>query len=252
MDCIQGRGRGREMSRLSKHKRRENKSVVSNPFSIQLNDRFIISPIEYHNGFYAVACSTELLDGGEMHTQDDWIEYSQGSGWSLPSGPMYHATLAALYRERDGIEKESIKKIKELFKKDFANYSMMTSTRIEYSKSGLDKVVHDLGLSDSYELKNLVAGPWCFVNDNSCFDNTIDALLGTKDLDEVEQVYEWVSGKKPYFWRLNNPDKKERVLVLGFGSHSFGIGAYVDIDGCEPARGVVRRKISTGSEGKKK
>ena len=85
-------------------------------------DRYVISPIKYHDGAYEVSWSRELLDDGNNHTQDGWIENLKDSEWSLPSGPLYSATFKALDQNKDGNNKELIKKLRTSFKEDFVKH----------------------------------------------------------------------------------------------------------------------------------
>ena len=104
----------------------------------------------------------------------------------------------------------------------------MTSTRINYSASGLDEIIHDYGQESQYSLEADIVGPNWYVNAQSGLDGSIEALLGISNLADVENVFKWISEKKPFLWRSNaKPNKKDvRALVLGVGDgSSFGIDA---------------------------
>ena len=88
----------------------------------ELEDRYVISPIKYHDGLYEVSWSRELLDSGNNYNKDEWIENLKDSEWCLPSGPLYYATLKALYQNKDGNNKELIKKLRTSFKEDFVKH----------------------------------------------------------------------------------------------------------------------------------
>ncbi|MBI4017168.1 MAG: hypothetical protein HY363_05760, partial [Candidatus Aenigmarchaeota archaeon] len=62
-----------------------------------------------------------------------------------------------------------------------------------------------------------------------------------QDLSELKKCYEWLTGKSPYFWRLNTRPSQntERVLVLGCSGGDF----YVNASGIgRSARGAVARR----------
>ena len=88
----------------------------------ELEDRYVISPIKYHDGLYEVSWSRELLDSGNNYNKDEWIENLKDSEWSLPSGPLYSATFKALDQNKDGNNKELIKKLRTSFKEDFVKH----------------------------------------------------------------------------------------------------------------------------------
>ena len=230
--------------------------VLHNPsiseFKIkELENSFAISPLKLHDGLYRVEWSKELLDEDKRHTQDEWNLILQGSEWSLPSGQLYCATLEALYRNKDGNYKTVIEKLNGIFSNDFANHFMITSTRIKYPAVGLDEIIHDYGSASKYEIQIDFVGNNGIVNSESGFEDPIESLLGTGDLTEVEEVFEWVSGRKPYLWRLGGKPKNDTMLTLLLGGDNvrFSIDAVGRIGNVRPARGVVRSKISTGNKG---
>ena len=85
-----------------------------------------------------------------------------------------------------------------------------------------------------------------YVNAGCGFDDSIDALLGTNNFAKVKNAYEWLSGNKPYLWRVNiQPDKDtERVVVLGIDVGRFDISSYAGISSSRPARGWSVNKSS--------
>ena len=217
-------------------------------------DRLVVAPIEYRRELYRVSWSKYLLDNGQSHTQDQWRTLLHGGEWSLPDGALYYATLSALYQNRQGSHKEGIKKIQRSFRKDFRNDWMMTSTHITYAARGLDTIVHEYKQPGNYTVKARVNGPNEWVTPQSGFEESIDALLGTRNLAQLEKIFQWVSSKKPHLWRLINPPTKneQRALVLGVNDYGrFIINANDSITNGRPARGVVAQKISGESGGRR-
>ena len=220
--------------------------VVPSSLSIEnLTDRYVISPIVYRDGLYQVSLSKKLLDNGAERVQEDWVSYLAPTEWRLASGPLAMALYTSLYMERQGTHKATISKIQRMLRKDHRDEWMMTGTRIKYMPKGLDEVIHEYGTPEAYSVNLKMVGPDEWVTPTSGFEDSIEALLGTRDLALVQQVSSWASGKKPYLWRVNERPKKldERALVLGVDDSGwFDINA--NSNGGRPARGVAVQKIS--------
>jgi len=228
-------------------------------FSIEeLDDRYVISPISYHNGLYEVSWSRELLDGGNSYAQDEWLEILEEGEWSLAPCPLYHATLTALYYEKDGTQKDKIENFRNLFTDNLKDNWIVTGTTILYTLSKKDIVFHYDPIGD-LELDVNIFGAPGFISRSIAATGqveSIEALFGTRDVGEVEKVYEWVSGKKPYLSvldKITDETKEEMankmaIYPLGFHLDHDRLGIYVDVtpEMAWCARGVVLQEISTG------
>ncbi|MBI4017051.1 MAG: hypothetical protein HY363_05155 [Candidatus Aenigmarchaeota archaeon] len=226
--------------------KKEEDSSATREFSIDdgLGDRFVIKNIPFKDAFYTLQWSEELIDGGQSRTQDEWKDFLQQSEWKLPDAPLYHATLAALYAHKDGLQSELVEKVRNTFSKHFKERWLVTGSWVVYEPQGNDTVKHALL---GAEKQAMVVGPDGWVNARCGFEDSMNALLCTCELAEVEKVYEWVSGKKPYLWRINNKKNvnAERAVVLGVYLDRFVIDAYVIISAVGPLSGwsSARRKL---------
>ncbi len=221
-----------------------------------LADRYRIHQVQYQNGLYVVDLRKELLDEGKSHTQQEWINLTQNTEWKLADMQLYHATLAALYRQREHpvqAQKDIVAELHRLFKADFdpAKPYMSTSTRIKYAASGKDEVTHEWGYASARKKAVALVGPDTLINPSSGLEEQMDVLLGSRDLAEIENVYEWISGKKPYLLRFNQSPARdeERAAVLGSDVSRFSIVCIDDLDNGRPALGwsSSREEISGGS-----
>ena len=222
---------------------------VGSGFSIESwADTYRISGVVIDGNEHVVDLDKNLLDGGKSHTQDEWVVLTK----KLPSAKQYNAIILSLYANKDHVNSQQralIEEAKEMLKQDFVKHYMMTSTRVAYQPTGKDKITHDFGYASMQVINDDIVGPHAWINPASGLEKPISAILGTDNLAEVEQAYEWLSGKKPYLWRVNEKPTEEvlRAVVLGLGGSRFGIGAYDDIiNGDRPARGcdLVGQKIS--------
>jgi hypothetical protein len=229
-----------------------NTTDASTDFLIEeLSDTYRIRGVLLDNEYYVVELVKELLDGGERHTQEGWVEYTQTTELKIPSAKMYNAFIFTLYANKDhkdAVQKHLVEKVKGVLKQDFAAHYMMTSTRVAYQKTGKDRVTHDYGMLKPQQVDEDIVGPYAWINAASGVEKPVKTILGTDKLEEVEHAYEWLSGRKPYFWRFNiKPSKEEeRAVVFGLVDDysRFDIDAYAfNIDYGMPARGVVAQKI---------
>ena len=219
--------------------------VIPGPFAIQsLDDRYVISPVQYHGKLHQVSLSKNLLDGGKSHSQDKWCNILQNTEWQLPSGPQMIGLMTALYNEREGTQKTLISEIQKKLKKDFKECWMMTGTRIKYKSNGPDEVIHNYHSLEEYSVDAVIVGLDNWVTPASGFEESIEGLLGIRDLAQLEKVSEWVSSKKPYLWRVNSKPKVDdvRALALGvYGNYSFDADGSINYD--RPARGVASQNF---------
>ena len=212
-------------------------SAESTEFDIiEQSDSFVLKGIPYLGGHQDIAWGKELLNNGQTLTQDSWTDFLQKSEWQLPDALTYHATLAALYQHKDGFQSQLVERVRSVFSKYFRKNLLMTGTRVVYEPQGNDVVKHSHD-----EVPAVIVGANGRVNAESGFEDSIEVLLGTRDLTEVEDVYLWLSERKPYLRRLNNRSNQriERVVVLGVEDDRFNIYCYDYFDYSWPALGVV-------------
>ncbi len=198
-------------------------------------DAFIVHGVEYLKQKITVAWYKNMYRG-EFYTQDKWIKLKA----KLPGVDIYYATFLALYKNKDGPYKALVEKMKQMFKKDFDNIFMMTSTRIRYNANGEDEIIHDYGGADESRIKINLIGENDYLNSNKIRPKIITSLLASDSKGEVVEVFEWISGLKPYLWRLQQKPEQdtERAVVLGRVIDGFVIDC-VGYIGVRPARGVL-------------
>ena len=221
-------------------------------FYIQdLPDRYVLNNLMYTGELWTVGWGKNLLDNGQAHTQDQWVDLTKTAEFKLACGPLYLATIFALYDHKDipdTSQNTLVNRMKKMFKDDFdpSKPWKMTSTRISYAPQtpvalvNPDRVEHNFGYSNQF-------GTFCdLVGPSECLksghERTIDGLLMTQDLPKLEAAAQWLTGKRTYLWRLSSRPQSEtqRVLVLGcVDGDGFSIGANGSIGGNRPARGVV-------------
>ena len=223
----------------------ETPEILKTPGS-SLEDKasfWTITNVPYRNQLYDIDLLKTLLDNGATKTQDQWSEYAKQA---IPKGefhaadfPLYHALFATLYHVRDGPSKAATEEIQQFLNDKFTKYWLMTLTRVIYTPSGKDKVIHRLGLPDQYTIDEVIIGPNEWVK-KAVEKAPYKALFGADDTAEIQSVYHWLTGREAYLWRLNTKQETPQGRVAGFVAGSGG--ACLDCGGgpadSDPALGV--------------
>lgn len=198
---------------------------------------FTIYGVEYLGKKVIVSWYKNLMDGGNIHTQNEWIRRKENS----PDIALYHATFVALYENRTGPYVVSVERIRKMFKKDFEDEWMMTSTRIKYDNEGEDEIIHDYKNKNEYVVKAYVKGHSSFIESGDVSLELLNSLLGSRNKNEIVKVYTWLMEIKPFLFRLERKPMRttERAVVLGCGL----IGNRFNIDCVESINGHARKVV---------
>ena len=197
----------------------------SDRFSLEnLVDSWMINGVNYRNGIYQVELGKELLENKAQKTQDEWIKYTkqaiQNNQFYLGDMQLYHSLFEALFRNKDNAQhKDVIEQARVFLQKTFESYWLMTLSRVKYTKQGQDKVTHNYGLQDKLEIQGNIVGADGYITQINP-QNELNAILGRDDINEINQVYNWITGKNTYLWRLNSKPKKDDERVVRFYSDS--------------------------------
>lgn len=185
-------------------------SLISEFKIEELEDRFVLGPINYNNLSYEAELCKKLLDNGESHSALEWQRLLKYSEWSLPSGSFYFAMFSTLYQNRDGKYKELINKLTRKFLDDFWDNGLITSTKVNYVQDAFE-IIHDSESDGQYLV---------IANE----DNLLESVLGANSDEEAEQIIEWASKMEPVFEFMDVRDSYYRNLyasgrtrVLTFG-----------------------------------
>ena len=165
------------------------------------------------------------MDNGKKKTQDEWAEFAkiqkQNNGFYTADSPLYNTLFTALFNRRNEKIAEEIRKfLKEQFEKNW----LTTLTRIKYMPKGLDKIIHNYNLPDQYIINETIIGLDGYLKDaETNAQPALNAVLGSKKTDEIDDAYKWITGKDTCIWRLNNKPKKIEERVAGFYADSDGV-----------------------------
>ena len=211
------------------------KKQNTNPVTPKQNTAFgnsdgfwTIEGVSYRGQTHTVDLLKTLLDNGANKTQDEWVEYTktqkQNNGFYTGDFPLYNSLFTALYERRNEKIAEEIREfLKEQFKKNW----LTTLTRIKYMPKGLDEIIHNYNLPDQYIINETIIGPDGYLkNAETNAQPALNAVLGSKKTDEIDEIYKWITGKDTYIWRLNNKPKKIEERVARFSANS--VRAYLN------------------------
>ena len=218
-------------------------------FSFQdMNDFWRVNGVSYQNGIYQVDLLKTCLENNASKTQDQWAEYSNNSiknnGFYVGNAQLYHSLFSSLFRNKDSSYKNDIEKARDFLQKSFNDYWLMTLTRINYKKSGKDEVIHDYNLPTQFSILEDIVGAKGFVTQTNP-QKELKSILDSNDVNETNSVYNWITNKNLYLFRVNGKPKKDdaRVVRLDSGSDWAGLDCNWNPGGSNRALGVRRAKI---------
>lgn len=180
-----------------------------------LEDFWRIPNVNYRNGIYTVDLLKSLLDNGNSKTQEQWVEYSkqakQNNNFYVGDMPLYHTIFTALSKNNGKDAQEAIDFIKAQMRAKW----LMTLTRIKYNPKGKDEVVNNYGMDDEYAIKTNFVGADEFIAKSKDTDY-LKAILGTNNIDEINEVYQRINGTDAHIWRVNSKPGNIDERVAGF------------------------------------
>ena len=150
------------------------------------------------------------------------VEKPKGNPHPASSDLVYSILLGA-YRLEDIEGKNSLRKF---LKQELQRWPSTTS-RVLYSPSGENEVVHNCGTSDEYRLKeSKLVGPSCLIKDS--YNSVLKTVLGTDNIHEINEVFNWINSTNLSLWRRNSnhSERDERTICLEIDSK----GAYLQLD----------------------
>ncbi len=212
-------------------------------FSLEdLTDFWRINGVNYRNQIGQVDLGKAVLPS---KTQDKHASFSQDaiSKGQLYVGntQLYHSLFTILFQNKDNPQfKDKIEETRQFLQESMKNYWLMTLSRIKYTKSGKDLVIHNYGLQDKFEIQENIVGPDGYITQINP-QNELKSILGSNDVNEINQVYNWITKKDLYLWRLNNKPKENDERVVRLGSDSDMAILYCDWDPDDSSRALAVR-----------
>ncbi len=187
------------------------------------SNHWTITGVNYRNQIFSVDLSKSLLDNGNLKTQDQWVEYSktarQRKDFYTGDFPLYHALFRALFFSKDSSGKSKVEEARVFLEKQFKEKWLTTLTRIRYLPQGKDLIIHNYGMPDKLEIPVDFVDQDEWVKDSKT-PQVYNALLGTNNLQEINQIYSWITKKPAYLWKLNNKPKSVDERVARFYADS--------------------------------
>jgi len=179
---------------------------------VSASDFWTIPNVSYRGNVSAWDLSKQLLPSRTQQQHAEHRNSAQKGEFVTADMPLYHAIFDALYEQRHALEFTETARsfIQNAMRQRFPN----TLTRIAYSVRGKDIVIHNYGTKDSYPIKENIVGPNRFIKYKD--KRALTAILGTSDIDKINQVYNWLNGTDLFIYRLNEKPNELTEVVAGF------------------------------------
>ena len=194
--------------------------------------------VNYRNEIYNVDLSKTLLDNGTAKTQQSWAEYSEEAmkrnDFYTADMPLYHSLFTTLSK----LQTQEAQEAREFIKKQMREKWLTTLTRIAYQPVGKDKIIHNYGTGNKYELEENIVEKTRIIE--AADSSALKALLGTDNINEINSVYQILNSTPTFIWRLNSkPDSiDERVAGFYAGSDRVSLSCNRNSAVAYPSLGV--------------
>ena len=188
-------------------------------------DFWRIDNVPYGNRVSSVGLAKTLLDSGNAKTQDEWAEYSrqarQSNGFYAGSFPLYYSLFSHLHDLRENPSmRNTAEEARQFISKQMFEKYLMTLTRLQYKASGNDIIVHNYGMPDQSQAGgNLTGKDGWITNADTDAQGMLELLTGEKDVNRINEIYKWITGKESYLWRVNSKQDTERVARFRANSY---------------------------------
>ena len=203
--------------------RTHSSSSPSQVSSIQSTDNYwTITNVNYRNPTDAYQLSKQLLPS---KTQDQHAQHAKqaiaSNNFYTPDFPLLYNIIETTHNLRDdSTHKDTAEEIRQQLQKWVRAKWLTTLTRIQYTPTGKDKIIHNHGLDDQYEIEQNFIGKNGQIPANSP-EQLYKDLLGTKSsVQKISEVIQWLNQTPTYIWRLNSKPKKLTERVAGFVANS--------------------------------
>ncbi len=189
-----------------------------------IGDYWQVSGVNYRNGVHTVDLAKTLLENGNAKTQNDWASYSESAlaqnEFRTPDYPLFYGLVKALYSAKDDSTKaQEVEEAKKFLKDTSRAKWLMTLTRIDYQPNGEDIITHNFGTREKYEEKTDFVGLDGLLTDKAT-PASCKSLLGSDNVQEISDVFQWLNGTNTYIWRVNSRPNQLIEKVAGFWADS--------------------------------
>lgn len=153
-----------------------------------------------------------------------WVKELSEVGWKLPSVKDYHAVFSFIYANRKNSKfEETINSLRETFARNEFCYSspkLATSTYAFYNQSQLQEPA----------IPNLPAFTPGGIGEYADHEAFLNALLGTRDVDNVAAIWNYVSSQEIRLLSRPNIAYGNPIVsvILGSCLRSSGVGITID------------------------
>jgi hypothetical protein len=205
---------------------------------------FMLYNVQYRNKIYNI----EWLKSNLYHdrlTQDAALKVKI-QGFTLPSTDTYYASFFALYTNPYLVQEEAFKNFHSYMTTVLRDEPMMTKTRIVYNPACKDTVMHETVMEEDTFKELEFSGPDAWMLPGSGLEEHAKALFGIDQLEHVDNVGDFLDGKRIYLVRRPEKPLLSTVyapVTIELCKDRLKINANTDPDEIYPAQGVRCQRI---------
>lgn len=177
---------------------------------------FIISNVNHLGEIATYSLFEKLTPAMNLEQTSEYYEKQKKEGNPIPANSQLIFSIgdsAYNLRNESPGESEQLRNFLYQSLRLFPN----AFTSCLYSPDGKDKIIHNPNTSDKYSIDSKIVGPdnWFSKIPDK---NILESLLGTSDVNKINQVFQWINKTNGYLWRINDKPKEKNKRVAGFSA----------------------------------
>jgi hypothetical protein len=192
-------------------------------------DRYMFRNLCYFGELYDVWLKKELLDNGKRHYPEAWADYTDNSFWKLIPTALYNSMFFALDSAKgheDILMDMVADDIASLMLDQLSRSWIITGTSALYTSLGKDTARHNPGQEYGRCFSADLVGGSGFLDRGVKSEDVAGALLGTRDVERVDEVYIGLTGSRPAIQLAGRKPSLDRVRYSTIGIINDSIWIY--------------------------
>ena len=165
---------------------------------ITSDDYWTIQNVNYQGKIQSMDLSKELLPRREFNDLMEYVKKAKVEDFIAISMRDTYSLFKAVYESKDKSKEE----IRSFLKGSMENNWLKITTVIQHRLSGKDQIIHDYSLPNQEIINQRFVGPDELVKDSNDFE-LYNHLLGSKNVNEINEIFNWITGKDLRIYRFN-------------------------------------------------
>ena len=134
---------------------------------------------------------------------------------------LMHAILDSLHLQKDSLP--YAEEARAFIRESIRGNPITALTRIIYTPSGKDKVIHNYNTKEKYSLDEHIVGKDGFINPAD--NDALKAITGLGS-SRLNEIYQWINNANCHIWRVNSKPESISERAVWFDADSGRVSLY--------------------------